>query len=75
MDGRWPLLAGCHGWPDVTPVAMSASLCRAILPTVRWRAMRTFTPAAHGRAKRAGTRGVSIVLCSRCLRERGSLKT
>ena len=33
-----------HGWPVVTPAAMSAPLCRAILPTIRWRVMRTFTP-------------------------------
>lgn len=34
-----------HGWPVVTPAAMSAPLCRAILPTMRWRVMCTFTPA------------------------------
>jgi len=32
-----------------------------ILPTIRWRVMRTFTPAAHEGANRADTRGVTIV--------------
>ena len=32
-----------------------------ILPTIRWRVMRTFTPAAHKCASRAGTRDVIIV--------------
>ena len=37
-------LGTCHGRPGVTPAAMSAPLCRAISPTIRWRVMRTFTP-------------------------------
>jgi hypothetical protein len=38
---------------------MSAPLGRAILPTVRWRVIRTFTPA------KAGTRGLIIAPHSR----------
>lgn len=44
-----------HRRPVVTPAAMSAPLCRAILPTIRWRVMRTFTPAMQ-----------APVVCSLC---------
>lgn len=37
----------CHERPGVTPAAMCAPLCRAIYPTIRWRVMRTFTPAVQ----------------------------
>jgi hypothetical protein len=49
----------CHGRPGVTPAAMSAPLCRAISPTMRWRVMRTFTPAVQAPV------GMSIVPYSR----------
>lgn len=35
-----------HERLGVTPAAMRAPLCRAKLPTIRWRVMHTFTPAA-----------------------------